>query len=35
MKSRELRKKKESDRENEWEHPDFDNNIFDIFDDEE
>ena len=25
----------ESDRENEWEHPDFDNNIFDIFDDEE
>ena len=35
MKSRELRKKKESDRENEWEHLDFDNNIFDIFDDEE
>ena len=35
MKSRELRKKKESDRENEREHPDFDNNIFDIFDDEE
>ena len=25
----------ESDQENEWEHPDFDNNIFDIFDDEE
>ena len=25
----------ESNQENEWEHPDFDNNIFDIFNDEE
>ena len=25
----------ESYQENEWEHPDFDDNIFDIFDDEE
>ena len=25
----------ESDQENEWRHPDFDINIFDIFDDEE
>ena len=28
-------KEEESDQENEWEHPDFDNHIFDIFDDEE
>ena len=32
---RRTEEEEESDQELEWKHPDFDNNIFDIFDDEE
>ena len=33
--SQRTEEEEESNQENEWEHPDFDDNIFDIFDDEE